>query len=120
MEENTFEIIKKIQTKIPTYVKLYSELYKKYLHIMNNFYDIYYLTQKEVFEKTEVNDTVFTLFGIYLRNIKQLNLLQIDISENMVKNYVEYRLTVLDFYDQMINNNMNNFVKKFLDFNLKK
>jgi hypothetical protein len=120
IEEHYFEIIEKIQTKIPSYVKFYSNLYKKYLHMMSNFYDTYYLTQKEVFGKTEINDIMLTLFDIYLRNIKQLNLLQINISENMVKNYVEYRITVLDFYDQMINNNMRNFVKKFLDFNLNK
>ncbi len=44
-------------------------------------------------------------------------LLQIDINENMIQSYVSHRLTVLDFYDQMMNRNITNFAKMFPLFN---
>src|SRR5574340_134550 len=62
VEDNTSEIIEKIDSKIPTYVQLYSDLYKKYLHIMNNFCSGSFLAQKEFFGKMGINDTTFTMF----------------------------------------------------------
>ena len=109
MKDYTIEVIEKMDSKIPSYVKLYSDLYKKYLHIMDNFCNNCYSNQKEIFDKMGVNDVVFTMFDAYLESFKQMALLQIDINENMIKNYVGYRLTTLEFYDQIINNSIANF-----------
>ena len=49
IKDNTLEIIEKIDSKIPTYVKLYSDLYKKYLHMTSDFCTASYSTQKELF-----------------------------------------------------------------------
>lgn len=117
VKTNTSEIIEKIDSKIPMYVQLYSDLYKKYLHIANNFCTTSCLTQKEVFDKVGVNDAVLTMFDAYLGSVKQMVLLQIDLNENMIQSYVSHRLTVLDFYDQMVNRNIVNFTKMFSLFN---
>ena len=117
MVDYTSKVIEKMESKIPTYVKLYSDLYKKYLHIMNNFCNTCNSNQKEVFGKMGVNDAAFTIFDVYLKSVKQMALLQIDITENMIKNYVEYRLTALDFYDKMINGDIVNFLKMLPKFN---
>lgn len=113
----TLEVIEKIDSKIPTYVNLYSDLYKKYLHIIDNFYNNYYSNQKESISKMGINDAVLTMFDAYLKSFRQMALLQIDITENMFKNYVGLRLTAFDFYDQMINGNMINFTKMLPKFN---
>lgn len=117
IQENTLEIIQKIDSKIPSYIQLYSDLYKKYLHIVRNFCNASHLTQKEVFDKIGVNDAGFTMFNSYLESAKKMALLQIDISENMIKSYVDHRLTVLEFYDQMMSRNISSFAKMFSRFN---
>lgn len=117
MNDNTSEIIEKIDSKIPTYVQLYSDLYKKYLHIAGNFCTTSFLAQKEFFDKMWVNDTRLAMFDAYLGSAKQPVLLQIDINENMIQSYVDHRLVVLDFYDQMMRRNITNFVKMFSLFN---
>jgi len=111
ISDYTSEVIGKIDSKIPTYVNLYSDLYKKYLHIIDNFYNNYYSNQKEIISKMGVNDAVFTMFDAYLKSVRQMALLQIDITENIFKNYVGLRLSALDFYDQMMNGSMINFTK---------
>ena len=111
ISDYTSEVIEKIDSKIPTYVNLYSDLYKKYLHIADNFYSNYYSNQKEIISKMGVNDTVFTMFDTYLKSVRQMTLLQIDMTENLFKNYVGLRLSALDFYDQMMNGSMINFTK---------
>jgi ABC-type antimicrobial peptide transport system permease subunit len=109
IQDKTSEIIEKIESKIPKYVQLYSDLYKKYLQIANNMYIKSYLSQKEFYEKMELDDTRFTMFDTYLESIKKMVLLQIDISETMFQSYVGFRLTALDFYDQMLSGSMVNF-----------
>ena len=87
---------------------------------MDDYYNNWYSNQKETISKIGVNDAAITMFDTYLKSFKQMALLQIDITENMFKNYVGYRLTALDFFDQMINGNMINFTKmlpKFDDLN---
>ena len=111
------KIIEKMDSKIPSYVNLHSDLYKKYLHIMDNCYNIWYSNQKETIGKMGVNDAAITMFDTYLKSFRQMALLQIDITENMFKNYVGYRLMALDFFDQMINDNMMNFTKMLPKFN---
>src|SRR6476660_3076503 len=75
----TSEVIEKMDSKISTYVNLYSELYKKYFHIMDNFYNSCYSNQKEIINKMGVNDAVFTIFDTYLKSVRQMALLQIDM-----------------------------------------
>jgi len=111
MTDYTSKVIEKMDSKISTYVNLYSDLYKKYLHITDNFYRNYYSNQKEIISKMGVNDTAFTIFDAYLKSVRQMALLQIDITENIFKNYVGFRLSALDFYDQMMNGSMINFTK---------
>ena len=113
----TSKVIEKMDSKIPSYANLYSELYKKYLHIMDNFYANWYSNQKETISKMGVNDAVLTMFDTYLKSFRQMGLLQIDMTENIFKNYVGYRLMALDFFDQMINGNMINFTKMLPKFN---
>lgn len=117
MKDNASEIIEKIDSKIPIYVQFYSDLYKKYLHIASNFCNTSYLVQEEFFDNMRINDTIPTMFDAYLRSVKQMVLLQIDINENMIQSYVGQRLAVLDFYDQMMNRNITNFAKMFPMFN---
>lgn len=121
VKDSTSEIIEKIDSKIPIYVQLYSDLYKKYLHIASNFCTTSYLTQKEICDKMGVNDVRFAMFDAYLESIKKMVLLQIDMNENMIQAYVGHRLTVLDWYDQMINGGIVNFAKMLSMFdNFKK
>jgi hypothetical protein len=54
----------------------------------NNFYAGIYLTQKEFCNKMGMGDARFTIYDMYLESIKKMILLQMDISENMIRSYV--------------------------------
>jgi hypothetical protein len=112
IQDNTSEIIEKMESKIPKYVQLYSDLYKKYLQMTSNLCTKSYLTQKEFYEKMEIGDNVrFAMFDAYSESIKKMVLLQMDITETMFQSYVGFRLTALEFYDQMISGGVINFAK---------
>lgn len=118
IQNNTSEIIEKMESKIPKYIQLYSDLYKKYLQMTSNLYTKSYLTQKEFYGKTETCDARFTMFDTYLESIKKMALLQIDMTETMFQSYVGFRLTALEFYDQMMSGGMVNFSKICIPYNI--
>ena len=76
----TSKVIEKMDSKIPSYVNLYSDLYKKYLRIMDNFYNNWYSNQKETISKMGVNDAALTMLDTYLKSVRQMAILQIDIT----------------------------------------
>lgn len=117
MKGNTSEVIQKMDSKIPTYIQLYSDLYKKYLHMVDHFYDTCYRTEKEFLGKVGMDDARLAMFDAYCKSVKQMVLFQIDMTENMAKSYVQYRFSVLDTYDEMINHAMINFSKTVSQFN---
>lgn len=111
IENHICELIEKMESTIPTYAKASADLWKKYLRLTINFYNGYYFNQKESSDKLGVNEEVFKLIDAYMDSIKKVSLLQMDGSENIVKKYVEYRLNVLNFYDQMTSDNIAGFRK---------
>lgn len=117
MQGNTSEVIQKMDSKIPTYVQLYSDLYKKYLHMVDHFYDTCYRTEKEFLGKVGMDDVRLAIFDAYCKSVKQMVLFQIDMNENMAKSYVQYRFSVLDSYDEMMNQAIINFSKTLSQFN---
>ena len=113
IQDYTSEIFEKIDSKIPSYVQLYSDLYKKYLQNVSNFYNASFLVQKEFLDKMGVGDARLAMFDDYLGSVKQMVLRQIDFNENVTKSYVSVRLSVLDLYDTMTSRNIFNFAKMF-------
>ena len=106
IENHICELIEKMESTIPTYAKASADLWKKYLHLTINFYNGYYFNQKETSEKMGINEEITKMIDTYMDSIKKVSLFQMDVNENMVKKYVEYRLDVLNFYDQMTSNNV--------------
>lgn len=117
MKNNKSEIIQKLETQIPTYAQFYSDLYAKYLHMMDSFYTTCYVSEKEFFDKLGVDQKSFVHFDTYWKSITDLVLNQIELSTNLAKTYVRFRLSTLDSYDKIIHLVMDNYAKAWTQFN---
>jgi uncharacterized protein YaaQ len=116
MRGNTSEVIQVMDSKIPTYVQLFSDLYKKYMHMVDHFYDTCYRNEKEFLGKVGMDDARLAIFDAYCKSVKQMVLFQLDMNENMARSYVQYRFSVLDSCDDMINRAIINFSKTISQF----
>lgn len=47
MKSGTSEIIKKLEIQIPTYAQIYSDIYKEYLHTLDELYGVCYISEKD-------------------------------------------------------------------------
>jgi len=120
MKNNTSKIIRKMESQIPTYTQLYSELYTKYLHITDDLYSTCYVSEKEFFDKLGMDNTTLGAFDAYWKSITDMTLSQIELTTNFAKMYVQFRLSALDSYDKLIHLMMDSYAKAWTQFNSNK
>ena len=120
MKNNTSKIIRKMESQIPTYTQLYSELYTKYLHTIDDLYSTCYVSEKEFFDKLGIDKTTLEAFDAYWKFITDMTLSQIELATNFAKTYVQFRLSALDSYDKLIHLMMDSYAKAWTQFNSNK
>ena len=117
MKNNTSEIIQKIESKFPAYAQLYTDLYTKYLHTINDLYSTCYLSEKEFFDKLGMDKTALQAFGAYWKSITNMTTSQIDMVTNFAKMYVQFRLATIDSYDKVAHIMMDSYARAWNQFN---
>ncbi len=120
MQNNTSEIIQKIESQIPTYMQLYSDLYTKYLHIIDDIYSTCYVSEKDFFSKLGMDKTTLGAFDMYWKSITDLTLNQIELATNFAKMYVQFRLLTIDSYDKVVHLMMDNYTRAWSQYNSNK
>ena len=120
MKNNTSKIIRKMESQIPTYTELYSDLYTKYLHTIDDLYSTCYVSEKEFFDKLGIDKTTLGAFDAYWKFVTDMTLSQIELTTNFAKMYVQFRLSTLDSYDKLIHLMMDSYAKAWTQFNSNK
>ena len=116
MKNDTSEIIQKLESQIPTYMQLYSDLYTKYLHMMDDFYNTCYVSEKEFFDKLGMDQATLGAIDAYWKFITDMTISQIEQSTNFAKMYVQFRLSALDSYDKAVHLMMDSFANVWTQF----
>ena len=111
MKNNTTEIVQKIESKFPIYAQLYTDLYTKYLHSINDLFSTCYLSEKEFFDKLGMNKQAIQALDAYWKSITNMTMSQIDMSTNFAQMYVQFRLTTIDSYDKVAHMMMDNYAR---------
>lgn len=117
MKNNSSEILQKIESKFPTYTQLYTDLYTKYLHSIDDLYSECYLSQNEFFDMLGMNETTIQAFDRYWKSINNMIKSQIDMSANFAKMYVQFRVDTIDSYDKIVHLMMDSYAKTWNQFN---
>ena len=58
MKDDTSEVIRKIESHIPSLFQNYSNLYTKYLHMFDDMFGTCYITEKKFFDKMDIDQHV--------------------------------------------------------------
>jgi hypothetical protein len=117
MKNNTSEIIQKIESKFSIYAQLYTDLYTKYLHTIDDLYSTCYVSEKEFFDKLGMDKKALQAFDTYWKSIANMTMYQIDMAANFAKMYVQFRLATIDSYDKVVHTMMDSYVKAWNQFN---
>ena len=117
MKNNTSEVIKKLETQIPSSVQQYSDLYTTYLHTIDDIFGTCYISEKEFFDKLNIDQGILREFKEFSNILTKTYLTQIEISAKYVEAYVQIRKSSLKVYDNFMHIVMDSYAKTLSQFN---
>lgn len=117
MKNNTSAVIRKMESQIPSYMQLYSDLYTAYLHLWDDFFGTCYTSEKQFFDKMGVNQNTLNAFDKYCSTLRKNSISQTEMSTNFLKAYVQMRISAINSYDRYMHLVMDNYAKTLSQFN---
>lgn len=106
LKQDTSKIMKKMDSQIPLYVKIYSDIYREYNHTVEDFFNLGYALERAelnaMFQGTGTKKTAEILSRLYT----DMLLSQLDLYEKFLKWYAQTRISGLKSTDSMIHNFM--------------
>ncbi len=117
MKGNTSEIIKKMESQIPTYFQMHSDVYTEFLHTMDDLFGTCFIAEKEFFDKLNFDQYTLKLFDSYWKNITKMYSSQIDMSTNFLRVYSQMRISGIKLFDNYMHVMMESYAKMLSQYN---
>jgi len=116
MKEDTSEIIKKMESYMPSMFQNYSDLYTAYLHMFDDLFGTCYIAEKEFFDKLNIDQGILrqikenseTVRGYYSDNI--------DMAQKSLDEYVKMRIDAIKSFDRHVHTMMEAYSKMLSQF----
>lgn len=117
MKGNTSEIIKKMESQIPTYFQMHSDVYTEFLHTMDDLFGTCFIAEKEFFDKLNFDQYTLKFFDSYWKNITKMYSSQIDMSTNFLRAYSQMRISGIKLFDNYMHVMMESYTKMLSQYN---
>ncbi len=117
MKTNTSKIIQKFESKIPPRFQQYSDLYAAYLHTIDDIYGTCYISEKEFFDKLNIDQGVLHSIQDYSKTLTDAYLVQIDQFAKFTQEFVQTQISSLKVYDDFMHTMMDSYAKNLSQFN---
>jgi len=118
-KNNTTAVIEKLESQVPAYLQMYSDLYTEYLHSVDKIFGTCYISQKEFFDKLGIDQGVLRAYSDFWGTIIDLTNTQTDMFMNSQKIYVKTRIEAIKYFNQNAQLMMDNYAKMLSQFNKK-
>jgi virulence-associated protein VapD len=117
MKNNTSEIIKKIESKTPSLMQKYSDLYMQYLHTIDDIFGTCYISEKEFFDKLNLDQNTLKEVEKFSNSLTAISLNQIEASSKYLDAYMQMRVSALKTYDDFMHVMMDSYAKTLSQLN---
>ena len=117
MKNNTSEIIKKLESKTPSLMQKYSDLYMQYLHTIDDIFGTCYISEKEFFDKLNLDQNVLKEVEKFSNSLTAISLNQIEASSKYLDAYMQMRVSALKTYDDFMHVMMDSYAKTLSQLN---
>ena len=118
-QNNTSEILQKMEYQVPIYLQVYTDLFTKYLHSFNSVFGTCRISEKQFFDKLGIDHTVMEEIAEYWNFIKNLTLIQIELNSKFVEDYIEFKISTIESFDKSMTSALNYYTKSLSEFNKK-
>ncbi len=117
MKTNTSKIIQKFESKIPSRFQQYSDLYAAYLHTIDDVFGTCYISEKEFFDKLNIDQGVLHSIQDYSKTLTDTYLTQIDLYAKYRQDFIQTQISSLKVYDNFTHTMMDTYAKTLSQFN---
>ena len=117
MKNNTSEIIKTIESKTPSLMQKYSDLYMQYLHTIDDIFGTCYISEKEFFDKLNLDQNTLKEVEKFSNSLTKISLNQIEASSKYLDAYMQMRVSALKTYDDFMHVMMDSYAKTLSQLN---
>lgn len=113
MKRSTTRIIRKTESNTPNYFQNCSDMYREYLHSLDDCFGIYFVLEKKFFDSYLTDKKGFGMFDDWIRETTTNALSQIDMithiqnlvmktNMSFIKTYDTFLHFMLDYYDVVV------------------
>ncbi|MDH3656842.1 MAG: hypothetical protein OEM77_01730 [Nitrosopumilus sp.] len=117
MKEDTSEIIKKMESQMPSKFQNYSDVYTEYLHMLDDIFGTCYIAEKEFFDKLNIDQGILRQMKQYSESIKRNYIENIEMSGKLFDDYVKMRISAIKSFDNYAHIMMESYAKMLSQFN---
>jgi len=117
MKEDTSEIIKKMESQVPTLFQNYSDIYTQYLHSLDDIFGTCYIAEKEFFDKLNIDESVLGQIKENSRIIKENYFETIETSTKFFDQYTKMKMEAIKSFDTYMHTTMDSYAKILSQFN---
>jgi len=117
MKEDTSEIIKKIESQMPSMFQNYSDLYTAYLHMIDNVFRTCYIAEKEFFDKMNIDQGVLRQIKANLESMQKSYVENMDMTFKFLDQYVKMRISAIKSFDNYIHIMVDSYTNMLSQFN---
>lgn len=117
LKEDTSEIIRKLESQIPSLFQNYSNLYAAYLHMFDDIFGTCYISEKEFFDKLNIDQAILNQIKINSESIKDAYLKNIDMNTKHIDEYTKMRISAIESFDNYVHLMMSSYGKFLSQFN---
>jgi len=116
MKGNTSAIIQKMESQIPVNFQIYSDMYKEYLHMIDDLFGTCYLSEKEFFDKMNIDDRTLKIMDSYGKTYTEIYSSQIENYSSFLNWYSKMRTSGMRSFDKFAHVMMDSYAKMISDF----
>ena len=117
LKTDTSEIIKKLEAQAPSIFQNNSNLYTQYLHLFDDMFGTCYISEKEFFDKLNIDPKILNQIKKNSESIKKNYLNLIDMNSKYWDEYFKIRISAVKSFDSFIHTMMESYAKKLSQVN---
>ena len=117
MKDDTSEIIKKMESKMPSMFQSYSDMYTKYLHTLDDVFGTCYIAEKEFFDKLNIDQGTLRQIKQNSESLRKNYVENIDVAAKFFDEYVKMRIDAIKSFDNYVHVMMESYAQMLSQFN---
>ena len=100
-----------MESQMPSIFQNYSELYTRYLHLFDDIFGTCYISEKQFFDKLNIDQGILKQIKANSESIKQYYLEHIEMSSTIFNEYTKMQISAIKSYDDYVHLMMNSYAK---------